>query len=81
MSNIFTAPGSPQRPANERNNLATPERAVPPLLPSGPSAWLYFNLLITQSQVGDVGSEGWPVGLSSCTGWPSPRPALCRRGA
>jgi len=52
MSNIFTAPGSPQRPANERNNLAPPERAVPPLLPSGPSAWLYFNLLITQSQAG-----------------------------
>lgn len=76
ISNIFSAPGSPQRPPNERNNLAPPERAVPPPLPSGPSAWLYLNVLITQSQVGAahaalwlgaVRAAGWWEGVSGCT--------------
>ena len=60
LSNIFSAPGSPQRPPTERNNLAPPDRVVPPPLPSGPSAWLYFNLLITQSQMGGVDLAGGP---------------------
>lgn len=68
ISNIFSAPGSPQRPPNERNNLAPPERAVPPPLPSGPSAWLYLNVLITQSQVGAAHAALW-LGAVRAAGW------------
>ena len=59
MSNLFSAPWSKQRPADEMAELAYSYGASavssasvgPPGLSSGPSSWLYFNLLVTQSQI------------------------------
>ena len=61
ITNIFSAPGSPARPRGERDDLIQPPRPPPaPVLATGPSAWFYFNLLITQSQVGPGwGWRGW----------------------
>lgn len=50
LTNIFSAPHSPQRPYGERDDLVPAGLPPPPVLATGPSAWLYFNLLITQSQ-------------------------------
>lgn len=56
VANLFSAPNSPQRPPCERDDLAlAPARRVtPPPPPSGPSAWMYINVLVTQSQVGGI---------------------------
>jgi hypothetical protein len=51
LSNIFSAPTSPQRPRGERDDLAPPKPPAPPELATGPAGWLYFNLLVAQSQV------------------------------
>ena len=51
ITNVFSAPGSPERPLGERDDLAPPAAPPAPVLASGPSAWLYFNLLVTQSQI------------------------------
>ncbi|EFN50645.1 hypothetical protein CHLNCDRAFT_144044, partial [Chlorella variabilis] len=51
LTNIFGAPHSLQRPPGERDDLAPPQRPLPPVLASGPSAWFYFNLLVAQSQI------------------------------
>lgn len=48
---MFSAPGSPQRPPGECDDLAPARPLPPPVLASGPSAWLYLNVIITQSQV------------------------------
>ena len=51
ITNVFSAPHSPDRPVGERDDLAPPRPPPTPVLASGPSAWLYFNLLVTQSQI------------------------------
>ena len=51
ITNVFSAPHSPERPVGERDDLAPPRPPPTPVLASGPSAWLYFNLLVTQSQI------------------------------
>lgn len=65
ISNIFSAPGSPQRPPGERDNLAPPRRPPPAVLATGPSAWLYFNLLVSQSQVCVGRSRGCRLAVPS----------------
>ena len=57
ISNIFTAPWSKQRPADEVEEVRGTSAPPPSVLNTGPSPWLYFNLLVTQSQVGRM--AGW----------------------